>query len=107
MLEIEEFWTQFGLAGAVIGSLFAITMFVVKWALNFASRLSGEHKKERDEWRLEQRNAREEHRSERSEWRQITKSVADRHEEKLDHIVQTISDSIIDLARRDIESRDK
>lgn len=95
-------WFDYGLEGAVIGTLFIITCFVVKWALGFADRLSSEHRVEREEWRVEQSNVRDAHRSEREEWRKDFHGIADRHEEKLEKIVNTISDSLVDIARRDL-----
>ncbi len=100
---INSKWFDYGLEGAVIGTLFIITFFVVKWALNFADQLSKEHKTEREEWRAEQSGIRESHRTERDEWRSDFRGIADRHEENLEKIVNTISESLVDIARRDLD----
>ena len=102
MESVSGQWFEFGLAGGVIGTLFVITFFVVKWALGFADRLTKDHRTEREEWRMEQSNVRESHRVEREEWREDFHGIADRHEEKLEKIVQAITRSIEDIARNDI-----
>ena len=94
-------WFEFGFAGAVTGSLFLVTFFVVRWALKFADRLHLEHKTEREEWRQEQYQSRQDHSSERSEWRQEFSKIALSHEEKLQAVCETLRQNLSAIAERD------
>lgn len=96
-------WFEFGFAGAVTGSLFLVTFFVVKWALGFADRLANQHRTEREEWRAEQYQIRQEHHSERSSWRNEFARIAAGHEDRLEQVCQALKENLSDIASRDAE----
>ena len=44
-------WEEFGLAGLVIGALFAALFIIVKWLINHIDKQAETHREERAEWR--------------------------------------------------------
>lgn len=46
-------WSQFGLAGLVIGALFVVLMIIVRWLVSYIDKQSTIHRDERKEWREE------------------------------------------------------
>lgn len=43
-------WSEFGLAGIVIGALFFALFIIIKWLINHVERISERHSQERREW---------------------------------------------------------
>lgn len=51
LLSQIDAWKEFGLAGAVIFSLFTVLIIIVRWLINHIDRQAETHKEERAEWR--------------------------------------------------------
>lgn len=69
-------WSEFGLAGLVIGVLFAALFVIVKWLIAHIDKQAERHTKER------------------SEWRQSSDDVASRVEKSVDEISRGIRELV-------------
>ena len=49
-------WSQFGLAGAVIGALFFSLVLVIRWMVGHIDKQAERHHSERSEWRTENKD---------------------------------------------------
>ncbi len=82
-MELEIFsqangWSEFGLAGLVIGALFSGLFFMARWITGFVSKVADIHFKERDEWKSWGTRQLDLHRTEREEWKsQISECTSD------------------------------
>lgn len=50
---VEPHWSDYGLAGLVIGALFAALFVIVKWLIGHIDRQADRHREERSEWRTQ------------------------------------------------------
>ena len=69
-------WSEFGLAGLVIGVLFAALFIIVKWLIAHIDKQAERHK------------------DERAEWRQSSDEVASRVEKSVDEISRGIRELV-------------
>ncbi len=83
-------WKEFGLFGLVIGALFVLAGGGMTWALNFASRLTTQHKEERGEWKEGFEKVCGEHTCERREWYQQQAARDARLDETLGSLKEAI-----------------
>lgn len=81
-------WAEFGLAGLVIGALFVVCGYVVRWALNQTKILSDLHRDEREEMRTEARE-------ERREW----SAAQARRDERMDAALSELTGAIREAGR--------
>ena len=95
-------WSEFGLAGMVIGSLFTGVYFLLRWILNFVTKMSEQHLNERADWQGFTEEQKREHREERREWLEEFKSISLSNKEGLERVCDTLSGQITNLALRDI-----
>ena len=51
LAEVTTDWSQFGLAGLVIGALFTVLFLFVKAAISRLEEMDSIHREERQEWR--------------------------------------------------------
>lgn len=84
-------WSEFGLAGLVIGALFTGLFFMAKWIGSFVSKMAEIHLKERDEWRLWGNKQLELHRTEREDWRTQIEADHKQNREAIDRLAESVA----------------
>ncbi len=69
ILSQADGWSEFGLAGLVIGALFSGLFFMGRWLASFVSKVADVHFKEREEWKCWGSEQLDLHRVEREDWK--------------------------------------
>jgi hypothetical protein len=105
-MEVSPLWSEFGLAGMVIGALFFGAYFIIKWILSFVNSLAEQHAKERNEWQSFSSMQLEQHRNERNEWRDEIVLINKTQSDNIDKVCEAISKNITSIALRDVSKKE-
>lgn len=95
-MELEIFsqadgWSEFGLAGLVIGALFSGLFFMARWLANFVSKVADVHFKERIEWKAWGTKQLDLHRVEREDWKKQIAECTSAHRAAMGRLTDAVN----------------